>query len=172
MKRFLAIIAATFLAVQGMATGAQAALVNAPVDSSEYITIGGFDWAWAGPCAPEAPSCGVIDMSFQGPLGWAVTTGSQITDIIASVGGLKSWVDLFAATDICASRFFSSLYSHCDYNDGYAGYIFGLAGDPGANTNEEVFVVRVSAVPVPASLPLLIGGVALLGLIGRAKRRV
>ena len=174
MKKFLAFFAGVIFSLHGMVTSAEAAVIDAPVDSSEYITIDGVDWAWAGPCAPYEPSCGVIDMSYQGPLGWAVATASQITAAITAAGGLTAWVDQFALGDICASAYFNVTYSHCDYSDGYRGYIFDYLGNPDSGMFDEVFVLRgtpLPPVPVPASLPLLIGGILSLAFFARANRR-
>lgn len=45
------------------------AITNAPVPTTNYITYGGLDWAWAAPCAAYGGSCGVVDMSYQSTLG-------------------------------------------------------------------------------------------------------
>ena len=172
MKNTLALIFGTLLGLHAYGSSANAALVDAPVDPSEFITIGGADWAWAGPCAPFEPSCGVIDLSFQAPLGWALASTLQIDAVILAVGGLTSWVDLFQVDDICASRFFSNSFSHCDYSDGDLGGIYNYSGNTfGEHPALEVFAVRVSTVPVPAALPLFLSGLGLLGFVRKLRRR-
>lgn len=176
MKSLFALAAWAFLGAQAMLSPVHATIVNAPVDSADYITIDGLDWAWAAPCNPVLPSCGVIDLTFQGPLGWSLASTSQIDGAIATAGGLANWVNLFQPSDICASRFFNNSWSHCDYGDALDGYIYNYSGNvdgaPGRVGEEfnEVFAVRGQvAVPAPDGLPLFILGIALT-LLGARKR--
>lgn len=162
---------ALMMGIQVFATGAVASIDSA-VDSSEYVTIGGADWAWANPCNDSDPTCGAIDMSYQSTQGWALASTAQIDAIIASVGGLTDWVALFQPGNVCATAYFSDFYTHCDYSDALD---FSLVDNWSGNTlypeyeqYNEVFVVRVAAVPVPAAGLLLLTG---LGLVGAAKRR-
>lgn len=168
MKKLAISLVALVMSVFTLTTAANAALVNTPVDPSEYLTFGTEDWAWASPCAP-VNGCSVFDLSTQGPLGWAVATTGQLDAVIALAGGLAQFVSLFSATDICASRYFTTA-SQCDYGDGGIGAIFNYSGVGifAGDAAVETFAVRVSAVPVPAGIVLMLGG---LGLLGALKRR-
>lgn len=172
MKKLVTLLFALLMGIHAFSTPASAALVDAPVDPSAYITVGGSDWAWASPCNAVAPTCGGIDFSYQGPLGWALATTSQIDSAIAAAGGIGGWVSLFQPGNICASRFFSTSYSHCDYNDPISyGLVYNWSGNtlyPEYAVFNEVFAIRVGAVPVPAAGFLLLGG---LGLLAAKKRR-
>lgn len=172
MKRVLAALFAALISTQMFSGAAKAALVDAPVDASEYITVGGVDWAWAGPCAPFAPSCGPIDLSYQGGQGWALASVAQVDAVIA-LFGLSNWVALFSGNDVCASRYFSDTWSNCDYGDANSGYIYNYSFGQPPNPAEEVFAVRVGMppVPVPASLPLLLAGLGAFGALRLRRSR-
>lgn len=176
MKRLFVLAAWAFLGMQAVATPAQAAIDNGPVDSADYITIGGLDWAWASPCNPFAPTCGAIDLSVQGPLGWALASTSQIDDAIAAAGGLTGWVNQFQPGGICASRYFSNSWTNCDYSDALSGLIYNYSGNvegaPGGiyELYNETFTVREHVgVPAPDGLPLFMIGLGLV-LFGAYRR--
>ena len=171
MKRLVTLLFAALVGIHTFGNSASAAPVNAPVDASDFITVGGYDWAWASPCNAVDPTCGAIDFSYQGMQGWALATTSQIDAAISAAGGILGWVAQFEPGDICASRFFT-VYSHCDYNDPKQyNLVYNWSGNttnPGDAIYNEVFAVRVSAVPIPAAGLLLMGG---LGLLAAMKRR-
>ena len=57
-------------------TTAQAALVNAAVPTNAYITVNGFEWAWANPL--PGPGNG-FDLSFQSAFGWRIPTAAELS---------------------------------------------------------------------------------------------
>lgn len=154
------------LALAALVIGAPApalAQINAPVPVANYITFGGFDWAWASPCPPTGAGCGSgapVDLSYQGTLGWRLPTAAELA-AGPSVGDFGS-----SSAFACASAWFTSAYTHCDYGDAQAGAVYGAPG--GGNWYDETWVIRGAAVPEPAAWGMLIGGFA---LVGAAMRR-
>lgn len=172
MQKLFGLALALILGSQIFTTEAEAAIVNAPVDSSSYITINGMDWAWASPCGAEN-GCATLDMSYQSTHGWSVATTALIDSVIALAGGLQAWSDLFGNGSTCASQYFNTSYSHCDNADVLSGTIWNYSGAAGGNQSySETFVVRaaVPAVPLPGALPLLGAGLAAFGALKRRKK--
>ncbi len=58
---------------------ANAALVNAPLPDNAYITLNGFDWAWATPLqgSGQTPSS-TLDLSYQSQFGWRLPTIDEL----------------------------------------------------------------------------------------------
>jgi len=180
MKKFLLSIL-TSLALSLLWIPAQAAPLNVAVPSNAYISIGNLDWAWAAPCAPTSPSCGVIDLSFQGPLGWRLPSALEFAshpvaaDFIfvgANVpnGGVSAEGSTFnvapGGAAACAAAYFSSAHKHCDWSNGVAGLWADPAG--GWSSHYETLVVRsISAIPLPFALPLFGAGLVILGFMRR-----
>src|SRR4051794_375719 len=101
------------------------AIINAPVPAADYITFNGSDWAWASPCPPSGglggATCGVgpvLDLSYQGTQGWRLPTAAELAagPTAADFGTPSSFA--------CASVYFQSPYSHCDYSDAASGAVF------------------------------------------------
>ena len=152
------------------------AITNAPVPTTNYITYGGIDWAWAAPCAAYGPSCGVVDMSYQSTQGWRFPTYAEFLNRpeVPDFGGA------------CASAWFSG-YSHCDFSDpDYPGgpvpgvkpigylfdYGYGITTN-GSDSVADSWVVRgasTGAVPEPQAWMLLIAGFGLMGAAARRRR--
>ena len=186
MARMIRILigAVAGLALLG-ATASEAAIVNAPLPSNTFITLNGFDWAWASPLPSGHPSAG-FDLSFQSQFGWRLPTVDELafapdaTDFMFTganvpLGGndpvTGAW---FSATNsnlvgaaACAAPYFNTLIIagpaiHCDWQDGNGqpnGPWFGLPGAPG---NGDQLAVR-TIIPLPAAAWLFIGGIGLVG---------
>ncbi|MEH6404897.1 MAG: hypothetical protein V7750_16085, partial [Sneathiella sp.] len=171
----------TSLALSLLWVPAQAAPLNVAVPANAYISIGNLNWAWAAPCAPTAPSCGIIDLSFQGPLGWRLPSAAEFAshpvaaDFVfpgANVpnGGVGADGATFnvapGGAAACAAPYFSSIHKHCDWSNGVAGLWANPAG--GSSSHYESLVVReISAIPLPFALPLFGAGLVVLGLMRR-----
>lgn len=163
----------------------QAALVNAPVANSAYISMGGLDWAWAYPL----PASFGLDLSYQSQFGWRLPTLAELaaaplaTDFMFAsanvpLGGSDPLTGAsFSAVNAaltgaaaCATPYFSNSYRHCDWQDGNGQPWQPWAGSAGAQSFADQLVVRAGAsqVPEPASLALV--GLA-LAAAGWMRRR-
>ena len=185
--RSLLLASAFFAAVA--AAPASAALLDVPLPTNTYITFGGLDWAWASPCSPTGCITGtdVLDLSFQGPLGWRLPTAVELLARPAPIdfsfaganvplGGASVEGTIFnggmPGDGACAAAYFrAGFFNLCDYDDAQIGLIFGVWHDPNPNgRNVETWLVRGgnAAIPEPASWAMLIAG---FGLVGAAMRR-
>lgn len=160
LKRLM-VVAALALA----APIANSAIINTPVPDSLIIQHNGFDWAWAGPCSPVSPSCGLPDMALRGAEGWRIPVASE-------------WLLYPSAADFgpqsgfkCASAYFSFIHSHCDYGDALINHIYGVPNSFGAfAATVEFFAIRDRVAVSEASTLALLGlGLLGLGLAGRRK---
>jgi hypothetical protein len=160
--------------------GAASAAINAPVPVANYIVYGGLDWAWAGPCAPFiSNSCNISGTdtltAYQASQGWRIPTLAEFLNRpeVPNFGGA------------CASAWFGSGWSHCDFGDpdypfgqingvkphGYLyDYGYGVSAN-GNNALAETWFVR-SGVPEPAAWVLMIAGFGLAGAMLRRRSLV
>ena len=163
------------------------AALNVALPANTYITFGGLDWAWASPCSPTGCNGGqdVLDLSFQGGLGWRLPTAAELLARPAPsdfsfrganvpFGGTSVEGTIFnggmPGDGACAAAYFTAgFFNQCNYGDALINAIFGVYFDPNER-NVETWLVRGGngGVPEPASWAMLIAG---FGLVGAAMRR-
>ena len=183
-----ALAAAVAVLVGPLTVQSQAALIEAPLPSNTYITFDGLQWAWAYPFPSTYPG---FDLSYQSQFGWRLPTTAELAAAPDAIDFLFTGANVpFLGTDpvsganfttvnaayisaasdgACATPFFSTLYSNCDWADGNGQSNYGevWAGSNNGPTFpwSDQLVVRDLAVPSPitgAGLPGLIaacGGV-------------
>ncbi len=137
--------------------------------ASLLVTRGGYQWAWASPCAPVAPSCDV-NRPLQMHHGFFLPSEA---DWLASFSSLQDVYDAFhpGGQQLCAASYFSSPWDHCDSADLQNGFVWNLPAAWGAQSdaNVDTFVVRSAGgpvgpvVPEPSTMLLLGGGLLLIG---------
>lgn len=128
-----------------------------PITSDYYIEHNGLLWAWASPISTEFFGQNVLYLPGIQE-GWRFATGDE-------------WAARPDDSDFggkCASRFWNSFYTHCDFGDGANGYVSNVWD---GSIRELWYVsgdLTPDDVPAPAGLALL--GLGLLGL-GLARRK-
>jgi len=158
----------------GMAS--HAALLSGEVAQDAYVSVGGYDLAWASPCSDGLleNSCGAIDLSEQAAYGWQVMT----SDLFASLGiSAETFVVDYSSENTQtydgqsyakASGWFSNSHSHIDVGDGINGN-WSFADVAEVYSTLETIVYRAQAVSVsePSSMALL--GLGLFALSRRSR---
>lgn len=164
------------------ATSARSVPINAAVPANAYISLNGLNWAWGGPC-PFVDGCGDGDLSYQSTQGWRLPTGAELQGLPAEFaesfrfaeanapdGGTQPVTGAYFSGSpggdaACASAWFSTIHTHCDWNDGALGAWAGLNASPYA---EQLYVrhgaTRDGDTPVPEPMSLAGLAVALIAL--------
>jgi hypothetical protein len=102
--------------------------------------------------------------------GWNV---ADAADFSASFSGFDDLDNAFEPGQLCASSYFDSGWSHCDYSDITAGYVFNNPWNAAlANIDtDETFVVRAAVPSVPEPSSMLLIGCGFLALVRRTRKR-
>lgn len=174
-------------------------IINSPVPTNAYITIGGLDWAWASPMPYSSES---MDLTYQAPFGWHIPTAAELavaplaTAFLVPWGNVPygqvadGWVDsgtdpvsgaYFEATNAAyvsahsagavAVPYFSTYYVWADWQDGLGQTYGPWAGMDGAESFADQLVVRESGAGAPETTSTLgLLGLA-LGAVAMLRRR-
>lgn len=172
-----------------LSASVRAAPIHAPVPDNAMIHYRGLDWAWGGACAASA-ECGEADLSYQSTQGWRLPTLAELLALPAEFASLFRFAGAnapFLGTEAeteayfsgnpggdaaCASAWFSTTQTHCDWNDGVIGGWAGLIDSPYA---EQLYVRGLLSSPVvvaePAILSVLCLGLAAMAASGGSRAR-
>ena len=139
---------------------------------------------------PAAPFWADSSYAPTGPLAYtaqeaaALLFGGTATDyVVSTVGDLAADIDFMAWYDVIG--FGKSLFAQ-DYDNKYLGLYYGPQSGFGSGTDNAAsafvrdnlagntdlnYAFRISAVPLPAGLPLLLGGLGGIAIVRRRKRK-
>jgi len=186
------VLAATALALG--VSQAQALPIHSPVPSDAFITFGGLEWAWGGPCPYSGGCSGTGDLSYQSTLGWSLPTASELASAPDATAFLFPGANVPAGgTDpisgasvgiggpltsdmACAAAYFDTADAWCDFADGVgqidAGFAGIWAGAPGSYSWSEQLYVRSKIAPTPEPTTLILVGSGIAGLALRRRGKI
>ncbi|MFA3792483.1 PEP-CTERM sorting domain-containing protein [Aliiglaciecola sp. SL4] len=168
MKTLKLALIGMLLTVAGVAN---ASLIYQSGSYTYYEDVNGLEWVYASPCAGVG-GCGndvtlIDDFRFPTELDW----NTSFVDLSALITAFE--IDL-NNTNACASAYFGSGFSHCDFGNVTAGYVWGaptsIASSPTISFGE-TFLVRNqarSSIPEPTTLATLALGLLALRLRRKA----
>ncbi len=156
---------------------ANAALITQDNSYTYFDAGNGLEWVYAAPCALDSNpngSCNITPITFIDGFREATENEwfSSFIDLSALVEAFSS--DTLSETEICATSFFGTGRTNCDFGDLRSGFVsgapVGIAASIGNSENSaaEAFLVRDSAgnIPQPVNAPatLLMVGLGLVAL--------
>ncbi|MGH7154993.1 MAG: hypothetical protein ACREF3_13790, partial [Acetobacteraceae bacterium] len=145
-----------------LAAPAYALPINSPVPTNAYISFDGLDWAWGGPCPYSGGCFATGDLTYQSTQGWRLPTTAELSAIPTNfandfvfaganvpLGGSDpvsgaTFTGSPPAAAACATPYFNTAATWCDWGDGASG---DWAGAPGSGSFAEQLYVRGAAVP-------------------------
>jgi len=125
------------------------------VPASNFLTLGGLDWAWASPCSGNGTDC-AEPITFHD--GWRYPSTFEYDVLMPAAKAA------LASGGICASGWFQHNWTHCDFTDP----MFRIDDPSTWGLVYDTLVVR--GAPAPGVLALV--GVGLLGFGLRRKLAV
>lgn len=164
MDKKLKVMSFSLLTMVGAVQVANAALVEEALPENAYITLNGYDWAWANP-QPASLETSTFTLDFQEQYGWRLPTEEELAqaptpyDFIfeganVPLGGTdpNSGATFEIANEqltgdaACATPYFDTAATFCQWDDAVTadGTVFPWAGQLDADEFSEQLVLRVA----------------------------